>query len=282
MKEILVFILVSIFIGTLIIIGAVCVYDEIKTPGSRTDDTIPVVASSKNITVSYPKPNGTIGEIFKVAGRARVFENQLNIRIVASGKNIYETGVMAMAEDVGQFGGFEKEINLYNLGLEESQNIFLEVFDYSAKDGSEIDKVSVPLKFVPSGEAVTEVTVYFGSKEDPDQSFSCTNLFPIERVVPKTEGVARAALEELLKGPTVAERDQGYFTNVNIGVKINNLTIENGTARVDFDDQLEYQVGGSCRVAAIRAQITRTLTQFSTVKSVVISINGRTEDILQP
>jgi len=45
---------------------------------------------------------------------------------------------------------------------------------------------------------------------------------------------------------------------------------------------LQYQVGGSCRVSAIRAQIIETLKQFSTVKNVVISINGRTEDILQP
>jgi len=45
---------------------------------------------------------------------------------------------------------------------------------------------------------------------------------------------------------------------------------------------LEFQVGGSCRVAAISAQIMETLKQFPTVKDVIISINSRTEDILQP
>jgi hypothetical protein len=35
-------------------------------------------------------------------------------------------------------------------------------------------------------------------------------------------------------------------------------------------------------VAAISAQIRETLKQFSTVKGVIISIDGRTEDILQP
>jgi len=35
-------------------------------------------------------------------------------------------------------------------------------------------------------------------------------------------------------------------------------------------------------VTAIRAQITETLKQFPTVENVVISIDGRTEDILQP
>jgi spore germination protein GerM len=45
---------------------------------------------------------------------------------------------------------------------------------------------------------------------------------------------------------------------------------------------LEFQVGGSCRVAAIRAQITDTLKQFPPVDEVIISIDDRTEDILQP
>jgi len=35
-------------------------------------------------------------------------------------------------------------------------------------------------------------------------------------------------------------------------------------------------------VAAIRAQIRETLKQFPTVDEVIISIDGRTEDILQP
>jgi len=45
---------------------------------------------------------------------------------------------------------------------------------------------------------------------------------------------------------------------------------------------LEEAVGGSCRVTAIRSQIEQTLKQFSTVQSVIISIDNRTEDILQP
>ncbi len=66
------------------------------------------------------------------------------------------------------------------------------------------------------------------------------------------------------------------------GVKIQKLTIENNIAKVDFDKQLEFQVGGSCRVSAIRAQITQTIKQFPTVKSVKLSVDGRTGDIFQP
>lgn len=89
-------------------------------------------------------------------------------------------------------------------------------------------------------------------------------------------------MEELLQGPTKAERTEGYRTSINEGVKIQRLTIQNGLARIDFNEILEFRVAGSCRVRSIRAQIEHTLKQFPTVREVIISINGRTEDILQP
>jgi len=139
-------------------------------------------------------------------------------------------------------------------------------------------------KYFPKEEQREElmtVEVFFNnSKLDPESS--CNKVFPVEREIPKTQAVARAALEELLKGATDVDKEQGFLTSVNPDVKIQSLSVENGVAKVDFDEQLEFQVGGSCRVSAIRAQITQTLKQFPTVNSVIISIDGRTEDILQP
>ncbi|MBL7142549.1 MAG: GerMN domain-containing protein [Candidatus Pacebacteria bacterium] len=130
-------------------------------------------------------------------------------------------------------------------------------------------------------EATTTVKVFFGNSKLNTEA-DCNKVFPTERVIVQTEGIARAALEELLKGPTAEEEKEEFFSNINKGVKIQSLTIEEGTAKVDFDEQLEFQVGGSCRVTAIRAEITETLKQFDTVDNVIISIDGRTEDILQP
>lgn len=149
--------------------------------------------------------------------------------------------------------------------------------------------INVPLINKPTEEITEEkveetitVRVFFGNKIFDPGALDCSKNFPVERTIPKTLAVGRAALEELLKGPTEDEKAQGYFTSINPGVKIQSLTIENGVAKVDFDEQLEFQVGGSCRVTAIRSQIINTLLQFPTVKEVIISINGRTEDILQP
>jgi len=126
-----------------------------------------------------------------------------------------------------------------------------------------------------------EVQAFFmNNRLDPE--ITCEKVFPVARKVPATQALARAALTELLNGPTDVERRGGYATTINGGVTIQRLVIEAGVAEVDFDKRLEEFVGGSCRVTAIRAQITATIKQFPTVKEVIISIDGRTEDILQP
>ncbi len=140
----------------------------------------------------------------------------------------------------------------------------------------------------PTAEAAAETTTttvkaYFSNTSlDPNKEFTCNGVFAVERNIPKTTSVGLAAIQELLKGPTDAEKAKGYTTNINTGVKVQKLTIQNSVAKVDFNAQLEYQVGGSCRITAIIAQIRQTLKQFPTIKSVIISIDGRTEDILQP
>jgi putative hemolysin len=128
----------------------------------------------------------------------------------------------------------------------------------------------------------TKVKVYFSNSEKNPGALDCSKVFAVERIVPKTQDIARAALGELLKGASENDKSEKYFTSINDGVVIQKLTIANGTARVDFDKAIEYQLGGSCRVSAIRAQIEETLKQFPTVKEVVISVDGRTDDILQP
>lgn len=230
-----------------------------------------------NIVVDSPRSGDSISSPVKIEGKARVFENMFNYRLKDSDGTVLDYGsITAIEPDPSNYGKFSINIDFNPKG----DNGTLEVFDYSAKDGSEIDMVSIPLKFLPAEKM--SVKAYFGNNRRDPKSLECDSVFPIERIVQKTEAVGRAALEELLKGPTQKEQNEGYFTSINDNVKIQKLTIEDGIAKVDFDKQLEYQLGGSCRVTAIRAQIEQTLKQFSTVKEVIISIDGRAEDILQP
>lgn len=135
--------------------------------------------------------------------------------------------------------------------------------------------------FITGQEKITTVKIFFGNiKEDPEV-LNCEKVYSVERKVFENKVMVQA-LEELLKGPTLEEQEKGYLTNINPGVNINSLIVENNIVKVDFDEQLGFQVGGSCRVMAIRSQITGTLVQFPEINDVIISINGRIEDILQP
>jgi spore germination protein GerM len=134
---------------------------------------------------------------------------------------------------------------------------------------------------VPASSGTTSIRVYFAnSRMDPQAT--CVVAFPVERLVRQSDAIAREALTELLAGPTQAERAEGYFTSIPDGVVLQGLSSSSGELVADFSDTLERGVAGSCRVSEIRTQIEDTLRQFSAGARPVISIDGRTEDILQP
>lgn len=262
-------------VALLILFATACKRNEVV---NMNNANINALSIKSNIIVEAPKDNDEIGQPVLISGQARVFENQLNYRIKDSdGGVLAEGGIYAQSPDAGQYGPFEVETTYTEPKTETG---IIEVFDYSAKDGEQIDTVTIPVQFNKT--ETLGVKVFFGSETLNPGAMDCTKVFSVERIIPKTQGTAKAALEELLKGPTDAEKIQGYFSSINSGVKLQSITITDGVAKADFDETLEFQVGGSCRVASIAAQITETLKQFPTIESVIISINGRTKDILQP
>jgi spore germination protein GerM len=103
------------------------------------------------------------------------------------------------------------------------------------------------------------------------------------RMVSSEAPRARAVLEELLKGPTAAERRQGLSTLINDGVVIRSVSVSvNGVIRADFSESLQDGVGGTMRVLGIRRQIETTLLGVPGATSVILSIEGQTDGILQP
>ncbi len=208
-------------------------------------------------------------------GKWAGFEGQVGrVELVESDGTILGLAPLMATSDFMKFPiTFEANLNFTIL---KENEVFLNFYNENPSGLPEHSEMfSIPVK---ASQEKVKVILYFGKQGDD----SCKNNYPIEREIIKTEGIARATIEELLKGLSEEEKEAGYFTSINEGVKINGLTITNGTAKIDFDETLEQGVGGSCRVLAIREQIIQTLMQFSTVKNVIISINGRTEDILQP
>lgn len=114
----------------------------------------PTPLASQNITVTSPKANDQISQLFTVTGRARVFENVVMIRLKdkLSGQIYGEIPATTNAQDMGQYGDFSAGIQLSDPNLRVGAEFVVEVFQYSAKDGSEIDKVSIPVTFAPTAQ----------------------------------------------------------------------------------------------------------------------------------
>jgi spore germination protein GerM len=108
-------------------------------------------------------------------------------------------------------------------------------------------------------------------------------LVAVPRRVSADLPLAEAVLRELLKGPTAAERRQGLASLIPEGAALRSVSVtETGVARADFSEGLQQGIGGSMRVLGIRQQIEGTLMCISGITSVILSIEGQTEGVLQP
>jgi len=130
------------------------------------------------------------------------------------------------------------------------------------------------LAYIVLPEKSVQSNIYFSNSQEDPESFFCDRVYLVKRDIE----TPYAALQELLKGPNQEEKDIGFFSNIT-EAELNDLSIVDGKAFIDFN---ELQAAGSCRVIAIRAQIEQTLKQFDHIDEVIISIQGETEEVLQP
>ena len=166
---------------------------------------------------------------------------------------------------------FKNEIGFVYIEAKEFTEELLRVLEsFSLSTG---EKTSV----MPAGIAIK---VYFLNDEIMKGN-NCDEVVPAERMVFDTKNLAEASLRLLLEGPNVGEADGGYVSSIPRGVWLNSIKIEDGVARADFSKELSA-TAGSCNIAAIKTQIEKTLLQFETVKGVRISVEGKTEGILEP
>ena len=285
-----------IFVAIVIIVAASLYY---YFSSHRLKNTVNMEVSSKSnlIKVTSPMPGDRVKSPLAIEGEAKgtwFFEGSFPVKIIDdSGKELGQTPAKAQGDWMTEeFVPFKAEINF--TPTTDKGTLVLEKDNPSGLPEN-ADSLEVPIYFdlfsKPKAElpATVSLQVFFGKSNMQSNASStssaqsdCQKVYAVTRTIAQTSGVGKASLEQLLSGPTAAEKQKGYFTSLNDGVKLQKLNIENGVAKADFSDQLGKDVAGSCKIAAVRAQIARTLKQFSTVKDVVISINGKTEGILQP
>ncbi len=128
--------------------------------------------------------------------------------------------------------------------------------------------------------------VYFS--KNPASYNDATAVYPVHRTSP-TLGVATYAIQQLIAGPTPSEASAGYFTELStvlqragasncggtdfkITLNMRGATAESGTATLQFcRPTASPGIGADAR---IKAEIVKTLTQFSNISKVVILLNN--------
>jgi len=261
--------------------------ERCSTPDGKTftRDIGNELEKSDLIVIETPKPGQVISSPIIIKGKARgnwYFEASFPARLVdANGKVLGIMPIQATGEWMTtEFVPFTATMN-FSISSTKTGTLILQKDNPSGLAVND-DELRIPVIFSNFEQSVAEKTsikVFFGNS---GQGAECEEVAYVTREVDKIATIGGTTIEELLKGPTSTEQTQGFSTAINTGVKINSLTISNSVAKIDFNSNLNKNVAGSCRVQAIRAQIEETLKQFPTVQNVIISVNGKTENILEP
>ena len=100
-------------------------------------------------------------------------------------------------------------------------------------------------------------------------------LVPTLRTVPKSAGVARAAMTALLDPRSILDDYSQLSSAIPVGTRVLGLSIKDGVATIDLSSQFESG-GGSASGMYRLGQVVFTLTQFPTVRAVLFKVEGRT------
>lgn len=125
-------------------------------------------------------------------------------------------------------------------------------------------------------DATTAIRLYFVAPGGGTPGRADPFLISVHRDIPSTPGVARATLEELVGGPSAADKEliDGIATSVPADTLVLGIAIDDGLATVDLSREFESG-GGSFSMFARLAQVVYTVTQFPTVDEVRFKLDGR-------
>lgn len=263
------------------LVGGVIFLGLSRGVSTTAEDAVDEQGSAQHelVRVHAPGPDEAIESPLRVEGEARgswFFEASFPVTLLSEdGSEVARHYVMATGEWMTEeFVPFSTEILFSHPGAGRGW-LVLERANPSGLPEND-DELRIPIRFRDI--ETVEIEVYFNRRGIAE----CEETVGVTRQIPRTRDPVRAALEHLLAGPGAAESERGYLTSIPAGVTIQRLSLRNGRLKADLSRQLEAGVAGSCRVMAIRSQLERTLGNLPDVNSVLISIDGRVDDILQP
>lgn len=134
----------NILLKVILILGIILSISGCSKKENPVDASTNVLTKNAALEVTSPAPFAEIPNPVTVKGKSNFFEATTSIRIIDSdGRILADTS--ALAEGWGdKLYPFSKEVLYKNT---KNNKGFVEVFEVSPKDGSEIKKVKIPVKF---------------------------------------------------------------------------------------------------------------------------------------
>lgn len=259
--------IITVVILLVLLVGAVIMLDNVNvvapSPSSTPTEVVATVTPDHgtigNIRVLSPVSAGELGFPAVIKGEARTFEAAFSYRIKSSKGDLLLEG-HGMTTGTAEYPDFRPFEVVVSYPDPKTATGSLEVFEYSAKDGSEINKVIVPVLF-KKDVASTMVKLYFPLRTDEKI------LDFISRRIPKSDTPVRASLDALLVGIYKTENPgDKYTTAIGADVKINSVALKSGVLTIDLSGTVS---------ATAKAQFSKTALQSTGVKSVVVLVNGK-------
>ncbi|MFY0545366.1 GerMN domain-containing protein [Brevibacillus sp. H7] len=114
----------------------------------------------------------------------------------------------------------------------------------------------------------TPVTVYFQGQLDDKRTY----YVPVTRLIPQTDNVAKAVVEELIKGP---KEGSPLYSSLLRTTQVLDVSNEAGLVKVDLsDDILKYDNGKEASPEALESLVL-SLTESTGAKKVQVLVEGK-------
>lgn len=124
----------------------------------------------------------------------------------------------------------------------------------------------------PEQEEKVTVTVYFTNTKSSD-------LKKAVRALPSGTSKINYAIKELIKGPTAAEKKQGFSSEIPSGVKILGIRDEGSLIVIDLSDEFQYGGGTESQYTRLN-QLIKTVLSLNTGKPVYLYLNGKKAEVI--
>lgn len=122
---------------------------------------------------------------------------------------------------------------------------------------------------------VNRLVLYFNTRLGEDQLHY---FVPVTRIIPETEDLARATMDELLKGP---RQGVPLYSAIPDGTELVDMAVKEEMATVNLSGELLGYRGGLESAEHLTAQLVLSLTELPHVRQVQIYVEGRAETLEQ-